>query len=431
MNLISINIYRDRIQFEVFSIYNDKRDIIIQNEIRIPVSFSMGDKLEYIRKFMSMIINQNKVKKAYLNIKDKLEVYTIKIEGSTIKLWGGDMQLSTQFDFEVINNIKSEGVNSSLYMVKDLQVGSKFILKQIDKKGLKEPERYFEESKKIYKLKHPNIMEIHSASYDNEYIYITMPYLKNGSLQHLIENQNLTLRQIIKYSLDFLSAIYYVHENNIVHCDIKPNNILISNEGSAILTDFGSALYLNNLGNARLKNVYYKHIAPEQCTNSTINKKIDIYQIGTTLYRLCNGNEEYNKQARRYKDLNSLKIACAKGKFPIRKKYLPHIPKEMINIIEKCINVNTYDRYDNVLQIMNDISSINTHLDWYYNKENEEKFTWTLNTNDNYINIMLLKVGTMWEIIDDYRESLYVETKAKGYRAIRDIIKKYEKIALL
>ena len=341
------------------------------------------------------------------------------------------MQLSTQFDFEVINNIKSEGVNSSLYMVKDLQVGSKFILKQIDKKGLKEPERYFEESKKIYKLKHPNIMEIHSASYDNEYIYITMPYLKNGSLQHLIENQNLTLRQIIKYSLDFLSAIYYGHENNIVHCDIKPNNILISNEGSAILTDFGSALYLNNLGNARLKNVYYKHIAPEQCTNSTINKKIDIYQIGTTLYRLCNGNEEYNKQARRYKDLNSLKIACAKGKFPIRKKYLPHIPKEMINIIEKCINVNTYDRYDNVLQIMNDISSINTHLDWYYNKENEEKFTWTLNTNDNYINIMLLKVGTMWEIIDDYRESLYVETKAKGYRAIRDIIKKYEKIALL
>ena len=78
MNLISINIYRDRIQFEVFSIYNDKRDIIIQNEIRIPVSFSMGDKLEYIRKFMS----KNKVKKAYLNIKDKLEVYTIKIEGT-------------------------------------------------------------------------------------------------------------------------------------------------------------------------------------------------------------------------------------------------------------------------------------------------------------------------------------------------------------
>ena len=335
--------------------------------------------------------------------------------------------MSTNFDFEIIKDIKSEGVNSSLYLVRDLQVGSNFILKQIDKKALKEPEKYFEESKKIYKLKHPNIMNIHSASYDNEYIYITMPYLKNGSIQHLIENQNLTLRQIIKYSLDFLSAIYYIHENNIIHCDIKPNNILINNEGNAILTDFGSALYLNSLGRAKLRNVYYKHIAPEQCINSTINKKIDIYQIGTTLYRLCNGNEEYNKQAKKYKDLNSLKIACAKGKFPIRKKYLPHIPKDMIKIIERCMSVDVNDRYDNVLEIMNDISCINTNLDWYYNKENEEKFTWTLNTDDRYINIMLLKVGSTLEIIDDYRESINIESKAKGYRVIREIIKKYEK----
>ena len=341
------------------------------------------------------------------------------------------MQLNTNFDFEIIKNIRSEGVNSSLYLVRDLQVGSNFILKKVDKKLLKDADRYFEESKKMYKLKHPNIMNIHSASYDDKYIYITMPYLKNGSIQHLIENQNLTLRQIIKYSLDFLSAIYYIHENNIIHCDIKPNNILINDEGNAILTDFGSALYLNNLGRAKLKNVYYKHIAPEQCTNSTINKKIDIYQIGTTLYRLCNGNEEYNKQAKKYKDLNSLKIACAKGKFPIRKKYLPHVPKDMIKIIEKCINVDVNQRYDDVIEIMNDISSVNVNLDWYYNKENEEKFTWTLNTNERYINIMLIKSGNMWEIIDDYKESIYVETKAKGYRVIREIIKKYEKIALL
>ena len=82
MNLISINIYIDRIQFEVFSIYNDKKNSILQNELRIPVSFSIGDKLEYIRKFMSVIINQKKVKKAYLNKKDKLEVNTIKFEGA-------------------------------------------------------------------------------------------------------------------------------------------------------------------------------------------------------------------------------------------------------------------------------------------------------------------------------------------------------------
>ena len=69
MNLISINIYIDKIQFEIFSIYNDKKNIIQQNEIRIPVSFSIGDKLEYIRKFISIIIKQNKVKKGIFKYK--------------------------------------------------------------------------------------------------------------------------------------------------------------------------------------------------------------------------------------------------------------------------------------------------------------------------------------------------------------------------
>ena len=82
MNFISIDIYRNIIQLEVFSIYNYRKNSILQNELIIPVSFSMGDKLEYIRNFISVIINQKKVKKAYLNIKDKLEVDTIKIEGS-------------------------------------------------------------------------------------------------------------------------------------------------------------------------------------------------------------------------------------------------------------------------------------------------------------------------------------------------------------
>ena len=86
MNLISINIYIDKIQFEIFSIYNDKKNIIQQNEIRIPVSFSIGDKLEYIRKFISIIIKQNKVKKAYINIKDRLEMYTIKFEATLEEL---------------------------------------------------------------------------------------------------------------------------------------------------------------------------------------------------------------------------------------------------------------------------------------------------------------------------------------------------------
>ncbi|QJA08042.1 serine/threonine protein kinase [Romboutsia sp. CE17] len=334
------------------------------------------------------------------------------------------MQISTRINLKILKKIDSEGVNSALYIVEDTQLGSKFILKQIDKKNLKEYEKYFEESKKICSLNHPNIISIKHASYDDKYIYIVMPYFKKGSLYNLLQNESLTIREIIKYALDFLQAVYYIHKNNMLHCDIKPNNILISDENKAILTDFGSALYLNEDGNAKLKNVYYKHIAPEQCLNSTINKKIDIYQIGTTLYRMCNGNEEYNKQVRRYKDLNSLKIACANGKFPVRKKYLPHIPKSMILIIEKCLKVNKDERYNNVLEIMNDLSLINENLDWRYQKIDKENYSWTF--NEKYI--YLYKETGYWNIKHninkdiEYSQVKSLETKAQGYRVIRKII---------
>ncbi len=336
------------------------------------------------------------------------------------------MHINPQFNLEIIKKLNSEGVNSALYLVRDTQLESDFILKQMDKNKFKEVDKYFEESKKVYNLKHPNIININTASYDDEYIYITMPYFRKGSLYNLLKSENLTLRKIIKYSLDFLPAIEYMHNNGLVHCDIKPNNILISEKDSAVLTDFGSALYLDSHGNARLKNVYYKHIAPEQCINSSINKKLDIYQIGTTLYRMCNGNEEYNKQIKRYKDLNSLKIACARGRFPVRKKYMPHIPKSMIKIIEKCIKVNPLERYDSVLEIMNDISKINENLDWSYNKLSKNSYMWIL---DNIV-IELNKENENWCILKNGELNQIVDSKGKGYRFVRDLIKKIEKNSL-
>lgn len=341
------------------------------------------------------------------------------------------MQISPNINLRVIEKIHSEGVNSALYLAEDIQLCSKFIIKQIDKNKFKNPDRYFEESKKIYNVKHPNIIPIKYASFDDRYIYIIMPYLKNGSLYTIIKNRNLTIREVIKYSVDFLSAIYYIHEKGILHCDIKPNNILISDENKAILTDFGSAVYLNNNGTAKLRNVYYKHIAPEQCNNLIIDKRLDIYQIGTTLYRMCNGNEEYNRQAKKYKDINNLKIACARGKFPIRKKYLPHIPRKMIYIIEKCINVNPNERYFNVLDIMNDISMINENLDWSYERINKDKYTWRVQKEYKNIEIILYQENKLWniDINNDGRKKIIdnLESKAYGYRVVRSIINKYEK----
>ena len=333
------------------------------------------------------------------------------------------MEISSKLNLKIIQKINSEGVNSALYIVEDEQLNCEMILKQIDKKKLKEYDRYFEESKKVSSLNHPNIIKINYATYDDDYVYITMPYYKNGSLNQMLDYKNLTVREIIKYSLDFLSAIYYMHDNNIIHCDIKPNNILINDKNQAILSDFGSAIRLDINGLGKLKNVYYKHIAPEQCFTSTVDKSIDIYQIGTTLYRMCNGNEEYDKQLKRYKNLSDLKIAISKVKFPLRKKYLPHIPKSLILVIEKCLSVNKENRYDSVLDILNDLSKIKENLDWRYDKRNKDYFTWI--KEDKYI--VLKREDKLWVIETNINEcevdDLVLDSKAKGYRKVRKVIK--------
>ena len=340
------------------------------------------------------------------------------------------MEICAKLNLKVVEKLNSEGSNSNVYLVEDTQLGTYFILKQIKKSNFYNPSSYFTEAKKIYSTSHPNIINIVHASYDDEYIYITMPYYKRGSLNNILNSRPLTVREIIKYSLDFLSAVHYLHSKGIMHCDIKPTNILINDANKAILTDFGSSRWLNNYGMAKLRNVYYKHIAPEQCTTDNITTKVDIYQIGTTLYRMCNGNEEYDRQMSMYKDLDKLKLGIIYGQFPQRNMYLPHIPEKLRLIIEKSLALRLENRYDSVIQIINDLGSIEENLDWEYNKIEENHYTWYLKENDT--KIIMIKENGLWNIVTKDPNNIirnfnkntldYIHSKEKAFNVVRNII---------
>lgn len=288
--------------------------------------------------------------------------------------------ITTSIDLSKLEPLNKEGKNSSVYSYHDEQLGKDFIVKQISRK--KAYEQYgsdylnnlFSESKILYSNKHPNIVEIQYASYDNENVYISMPKYKNGSLNALIGSRFLTVREIIKFSLEFLSGLHYVHTNDLIHFDIKPTNILIDDNGKAILTDFGLAKNANIYGVARPDMIYSAHRPPEHFTSAELTNKSDIYQAGITLYRLCNGNHIFRSQL---EDSDNWINDVIKGKLPDRKFYLPHIPLKLQKIINKAINVDPDKRYDTVLEMINQLSNINENLDWKYTVVNDNESIWS------------------------------------------------------
>lgn len=274
-------------------------------------------------------------------------------------------EFNVNLDFETIKEIGQEGRNSKVYLSYDKQLDGHIVTKHIVKDPNATPDIYFKEARLLYANDHNNIVKVNYACQNEDTVIIAMPYYKNGSLKKRISNNNfLTIREVIRYAIQFLSGLNHIHAKGLIHFDIKPDNILISDSNEAMLSDFGLAKYVDPSGFTRNNLAYTPHISPEQLLNIGQTTKNDIYQVGITLYRMVNGNELFYQQIPA--SPQELAESIVNGTFPDRSRYLSHVPKKIRKIINKCILPNPADRYDNVLQIINELSLIDENLDWRY-----------------------------------------------------------------
>lgn len=282
--------------------------------------------------------------------------------------------------------IGAEGRNSTVNIAYDPQLNAELVVKRIDKKEFGNEANYFVEAQMLYANKHPNIMEIKYATQDDDYIYLAMDFYKKGSLNHLINTRFLSPKEIIKYSLEFLSGIHYMHSKNLIHFDIKPTNILISNANKAVVTDFGLAKYLNKHGFAQSDKFYSLHMPPERFRVDKFSTYTDIYQAGLTIYRMCNGNKFFMSQLQELNIRSSDDLAqeIIKNRFPKKDCFLPHIPEKFQKIIKKALHPDITKRYASVLEMMNEISNIVIKNDWVYNDCDDSMSSTWKSTEGNY-----------------------------------------------
>ncbi|WHP05765.1 serine/threonine-protein kinase [Acinetobacter corruptisaponis] len=275
-----------------------------------------------------------------------------------------------QVSFEYRNEIGQEGRNSKVYLAKDSNLDGEIVIKEITKASFDQPESYFDEARKLYKSTHPNVVQVSYACEDDENIYIAMPHYKNGSLKKLLESRNLTVREIIKYATEFLSGLHNIHSKNLIHMDIKPDNILLSDRWEALLSDFGLSQHLNPDGLTEIESAYPKILPPEYFSADRIaDRAYDIYQAGLVLYVMCVGLQSFNEQffSHWHEDKSILARAITSGRFPVRDSHPPHIPKKLIRIINKCLNIQPQSRPKSALEIINVLADIDGNiLDWEY-----------------------------------------------------------------
>lgn len=296
---------------------------------------------------------------------------------------------TANLNFETLQEVGQEGRNSQVYLAHDKQLDGRIVVKKISKANLPNASDFYREAKILYSSAHSNVVKINYGCSDTDNIFIAMPFYANGSLKRLIDQRFLTVREVIRYAIQFLSGLNNIHSKGLLHFDIKPDNILLSDSNEALLSDFGLSKAMDNLGFADPDGVYRKQVPPETFTHSQKSRHFDIYLSGLTIYRLLNGNDHYNAQFN-FSTRQEYIDAITNGYFPNRNSYLPHIPLKLQRIINKALSVNIIDRHKNVLELVNELGGVDENLDWQYSVNGSIQ-TWDKVLGDRSLKIELTR----------------------------------------
>ena len=259
--------------------------------------------------------------------------------------------------YQIIRTI-GEGGMANVYLAHDLILDRDVAVKILrgdlsdDEKFVR---RFQREAIAASSLSHPNIVEMYDVGEDDGKYYIVMEYVEGKTLKNLIKKRGgLTLPEVIDIMTQLTSAISCAHDSNIIHRDIKPQNVLIKEDGLVKITDFGIAMALNSneltQTNSVMGSVHY--LPPEQANGKGATVKSDIYSLGIVMFELLTGQLPF-------KGDNAVEIAIKqmKNQIPSVCNINSLIPQSVENVILKACAKNPKNRYKNVVEMYNDIQT--------------------------------------------------------------------------
>ncbi len=260
--------------------------------------------------------------------------------------------------YEIIKSI-GEGGMANVYLAYDTILDRRVAVKVLrgdlsnDEKFVR---RFQREALSASSLSHPNIVEMYDVGEDNGIYYIIMEYIEGKTLKQLIKKRGaLTLSEAIDIMLQITDGISEAHNSYIIHRDLKPQNIMIKDDGSIKITDFGIAMALNSTQltqtNSVMGSVHY--LPPEQASGKGSTIRSDIYSMGILFYELLTGNLPFRGD-------NAVEIALKqmRDEIPSVRKKNPSIPQSVENVIIKATAKNPKNRYSDSKEMHADLLTV-------------------------------------------------------------------------
>jgi serine/threonine protein kinase len=215
-------------------------------------------------------------------------------------------------------------------------------------------ERFFNEARVQSSLHHPNIATLFDfqESADRNELYIVMEFVDGESLDAFIQRRHFAVEDALATFKSICEAVKFIHENNIVHRDIKPQNIKISSRGTVKMLDFGIAKDAVSNGLTRVGGIVGtpNYLAPEQLIGHPASKLTDIWALGILFYEMLTGASPFTGET-----LAELHGQISNAQFEPPQKINSAISNEVAKIIEKCMCVDVHRRYQSVDEIIEDV----------------------------------------------------------------------------
>ena len=259
--------------------------------------------------------------------------------------------------YQIIKTI-GEGGMANVYLAYDTILDRNVAVKVLrgdlanDEKFVR---RFQREALSASSLSHPNIVEVYDVGEDNGLYYIVMEYIEGKHLKQLLKKRgSLTIREVVDIMSQLTDGMSAAHDSYIIHRDIKPQNIMILENGLIKITDFGIAMALNatqlTQTNSVMGSVHY--LPPEQACGKGATIQSDVYSMGILMYELLTGSVPYKGE-------NAVEIALKhiKEELPSVKEKNNDIPNSVANIVKRSTAKNLKNRYLDAREMNEDLKT--------------------------------------------------------------------------